>query len=297
MKYIKILAAALATLSLAACSDNDDKRQTNTASGVTVYMENSQMRFREKSGIVTVPVAVQGTSNGYITLTCTVEEYGTEPAMEDVHYYMTAKTINIEPGATSAKFELATVDDSEINENRTFVIKLVEVKGAAIGNPSECVVTIRDDDSAPYDRVSGEWKCSCLNFDGKPQTLTVNFKPYEEGEAGFNTFYVVEGLVPVNVNAEFAYDELKGTGMVSIKYGQESTFTQEETTYPTLLAYLNGNSIVDSGTVEFTWNSDFTKLTIQSGPQGDYADFVELVSLSGGYGILDGTMNVTEFTR
>lgn len=297
MKYLKILAAALATVTFASCSDDDNKQQTNTASGVTVCMENAQMRFREKSGLVTVPVTVQGESNGYITVTITCTEYGQEPAMDDVHYYMTSKTINIEPGATSGCFELSTVDDSEINEDRMFVVSIVECKGAEIGNPKDCTITLRDDDSDPYYLVSGPWKCPSFDYDGNPQTLTVNFKAYDEGESGYYTYYDVEGLGIVPVRAEFAYDQFGGTGTVSFTYGQEGKYKYNGEDKSTLFAYLSGNSIGDVGTAVFTWNDTYTELTLQSGPQGDFADFVVLMYDDGWYLMTPLAMNVVKFTR
>lgn len=294
MKYFKILAAALAAFTVASCSnDSDDNGSTNTASDVKVCMTNTTARFREKSGIVNVPVTVEGTSNGYITLTCTCTEYGDEAAIEDAHYYMTSKTINIEPGATSAYFELATVDDPDINEDRTFLITLTECKGAEIVNPNSCVVTLRDDDAEPYYLVSGEWKCPSYDYYGNPQTLTANFQAYDEGESGYMTKYLVSGLTVVPIEAEYAYDEFTGTGTVSFTYGQESTYSGN----PTMFAWLNGNSIGADGTAVFEWNDNYTELNFVEGPQSDAADFVVLVNEDGWYLYSPLVKSCTKFTR
>lgn len=97
MKLYKIFAVALAALTMTACSDDDDKIGWNSNADVTVEMGQASISFKEGRGMVNVPVTVTGEANGNIMVTVACEETGLNPAQEDVHYYVTDKTIIISP--------------------------------------------------------------------------------------------------------------------------------------------------------------------------------------------------------
>ena len=58
MKYIKLFMLLAAVSFLGACSDDDES--WNSASDVTVSMENTTLRIKESAGIVEVPIKVEG---------------------------------------------------------------------------------------------------------------------------------------------------------------------------------------------------------------------------------------------
>ena len=76
-----------------ACSSDDDS--WNSAADVTVSMKNPTMVIKENMGLTNVPIKVEGKTNGNVYVTLAVKEVGSNPAKEDVHYYITDKTISI----------------------------------------------------------------------------------------------------------------------------------------------------------------------------------------------------------
>lgn len=89
MKYIKLFMLLAVVAFFGACSSDDDS--WNTASDVTVSMENATMKIKESQGLTNVPIKVTGKTNGNVYVTVEVKEVGSNPAKEDVHYYITDK--------------------------------------------------------------------------------------------------------------------------------------------------------------------------------------------------------------
>lgn len=136
-----------------ACSSDDDS--WNSAADVTVSMKDSTMVIKENMGLTNVPIEVKGKTNGNVYVTLAVKEVGKKPAKEDVHYYITDKTISISDSI--GYVEVEPVDDDEINDDRTFEITIVEAKGAKIGNATT-QVSLKDNDSQIYEKLQGKWK-------------------------------------------------------------------------------------------------------------------------------------------
>ena len=130
MKYIKLFMLLAVVAFMGSCSDDDES--WNSKSGVTVSMVNESMRFKESVGIVKVPIKVEGEANGPVSVTVEVKETGSNPAKENVHYYITTKTIKISDN--TGNVELECVDDKDINDDRTFEISIVSAKGATVGS-------------------------------------------------------------------------------------------------------------------------------------------------------------------
>ena len=80
MKYIKLLSLLVAVLFLGACSDDDVKK--NSAADVTVSMGTATISPRESAGIVTLPIKVEGPTNGMVSLTVETREVGSNPAVD-----------------------------------------------------------------------------------------------------------------------------------------------------------------------------------------------------------------------
>lgn len=89
MKYIKLFMLLAVVAFFGACSSDDDS--WNTASDVIVSMENATMNIKESQGLTNVPIKVTGKTNGNVYVTVEVKEVGSNPAKEDVHYYITDK--------------------------------------------------------------------------------------------------------------------------------------------------------------------------------------------------------------
>lgn len=76
---------------------------------------------------------------------------------------ITSKTINIKADTLASgtmNVEVKMVDDSEINDNRTFKLTIVSANGAKIEGNASTIVTIRDNDAAFYEKFFGKWNLS-----------------------------------------------------------------------------------------------------------------------------------------
>jgi hypothetical protein len=102
----------MATVAFAACSSDDDG--WNGSGDAVVSMANQEITWKENKGSSTpvyVPITVTGERNGNVQVTVQVKETGENPAMDDIHYIITSKTIVIPADATQGKIELRTIDD------------------------------------------------------------------------------------------------------------------------------------------------------------------------------------------
>lgn len=215
MKYIKLFMLLVAATVFAACSDDDSWNSKE----VTVGFDNTSLTIKENSGIVNIPVNVNGLRNGDIALVIKTEETGTNPAVEDVNYIITDKTLNLkaddlEEGVVN--IELKTIDDDEINDNRTFKLIIADAKGATIEN-NEITVTLRDNDAAFYEKFFGTWTLNATEYNGSsqpPTPFTAKIKitgPTDEADADYdNILYASSAAmfnVGVNLDCEwrFAY--------------------------------------------------------------------------------------------
>ena len=129
MKYFKLFLLVAAVAFFGSCSD--DKETQNTNKDVVVEMESPTFSAKEGAGAVKVPIKVTGKTNGNVYVTLAVKEGRVNPAKEDVHYYVTDKTITISDEVGYVEYR--AVDDKEVNEDRTFEFEIVEAKGATIG--------------------------------------------------------------------------------------------------------------------------------------------------------------------
>lgn len=160
MKLNKLLAIAIAALTFTGCS-NDDNTEYNTASDVTVSMEDATIEVPEdNSGMINVPVKVTGKANGMIKVTVELQKYGSNPADADVHYIATTNYVYIPEGQNVGNIEFHATGDEVVNENRQFAVKIVNVEGAKIGSETTTVVTLVDDDHlipGALNKLEGYW--------------------------------------------------------------------------------------------------------------------------------------------
>ena len=261
MKLYKLSAFVLATAIFASCSEEELSWNSSAA---TVSMEQAELVYKENKGMVNVPIVVDGELNGPVEVTVEVAEVGENPAMEDVHYIVTSKTVIIPADATSGKIEFKTVDDADINEARTFVINIKSVNGATVGETASTTVTLKDNDSQFYEKLQGRWKMT-----SSAGTWNINIIGAEEGEEGYNEVFQVTGIMGydwTSMTMFYSYDVATKTGYVYIPFGyifaEGVNFglggTQDVATGTVVDGYINFD-----GGILGTWNEDFTEITFE----------------------------------
>lgn len=155
MKYIKLLLLLAVAPFVASCSDDDDINSNS----VTVGFENTTVVVKESTGYFNVPVKVDGARNGNVQITVSASPADENPAIEEEHYRITSKTLNLNVDTmetATMNVQIQTLDDQEINENRSFVLTITSANGAEI-TTSQTTVVIRDNDAAFYEKFFGKW--------------------------------------------------------------------------------------------------------------------------------------------
>ena len=189
-----------------ACSSDDDS--WNTAADVTVSMKNPTMVIKENMGLTNVPIEVKGKTNGNVYVTLAVKEVGKKPAKEDVHYYITDKTISISDSI--GYVEVEPVDDDEINDDRTFEITIVEAKGAKIGNATT-QVSLKDNDSQIYEKLQGKWKLTGVSRQGAPMESVVKIiGASDEKDGDYNHTLYLTGMAVSSSSARLSFNAKDG---------------------------------------------------------------------------------------
>lgn len=270
MKYIKLLSLLVAVLFLGACSDDDVKK--NSAADVTVSMGTATISPRESAGIVSLPIKVEGPTNGMVTLTVETREVGSNPAVENTHYYVTTKKINIT--GSEGYVELEMVDDDEINDPRSFEVTIVKVEHAKLNEAAKTTtVEIRDNDHEPYDRLQGTWTLTYKNYDGAVQRQKVTITGADDpSEYIYNKLLYVEGMLLEKSKAQlsFNFDSANNTCYVSftnfMKYNWITGLELQGLSQPVdiKLGRLEGNSISQSP-VEGVVQEDFKTIKFEEG--------------------------------
>lgn len=228
MKLYKLFLMVVCAFCIAACSDDDESWNTN--GNVFVSMGQSTLSIKENrasANPLTLPIKVTGARNGMIQVTVGVEEVS---AKEDVHYYLTSKTINILPEDSIGNIELMTVDNSEINDPRQFNIVIVEVKGATIDESNKLMaVTLRDNDADFYDKLGGKWKMAYEDDEtGAGGTWDVILNTFDEDTPYYNKYVAVTGMMGYAwTTAYLEYDYNKETGVVTLKLLYNEIFAEE----------------------------------------------------------------------
>lgn len=270
MKYIKLLSLLVAVLFLGACSDDDVKK--NSAADVTVSMGTATISPRESAGIVSLPIKVEGPTNGMVSLTVETREVGSNPAVDGTNYYVTTKKINIT--GSEGYVELEMVDDDEINDPRTFEVTIVKVEHAKLNEAAKTTsVVIRDNDHEPYDRLQGTWTLTYKNYDGAVQRQKVTITGADDpSEYIYNKLLYVEGMLLEKSKAHlsFNFDTANNTCYVSftnfMKYNWVTGFKHPSFSDPIdiKLGRLEGQQISQSP-VEGVVQADFKTIKFEEG--------------------------------
>lgn len=276
MKYIKFLMLTVVAVLMASCSNDDDS--TNSKS-TTVGFTNPTVVVKENTGIFRVPISIEGKRNGDIHFTVEVEETGANPAKEDVNYLITSKKLvlpNDTTGSATLGVEIKTVDDNVINENRTFKLKITNIKGGDLAT-SECIVTLRDNDAAFYEKFFGKWTMTAIDNKGKPLEKTITITgPSDEEDPAYNNVLTATGIGLLNVGValdvswhfNYSFDPVTKKGTLGFVMGEEvATYS---TSYSWIWVTDNGASYTtddlttewalgenDTFPTEFTWSQTF----------------------------------------
>lgn len=268
MKYIKLFMLLAVVAFMGSCSDDDES--WNSKSGVTVSMENKSMRFKESVGIVKVPIKVEGEANGPVSVTVEVKETGSNPAKENVNYYITTKTIKISDN--TGNVELECVDDDKINDERTFEISIVSAKGATVGSNATTAITLRDNDSEFYEKLQGSWVMNCT-FNDAPTKWDVKIVgATDEEDEDYNKVLYITGMLGYQwTNAKLSYDFDKATGKGSVAFDYLGQYNFAEGVNFTGLGVCNvrlfsvaGNQLSEDP-IYGTWSDDFKNITFDEG--------------------------------
>lgn len=268
MKYIKLFMLLAVVAFMGSCSDDDES--WNSKSGVTVSMENKSMRFKESVGIVKVPIKVDGEANGPVSVTVEVKETGSNPAKENVNYYITTKTIKISDN--TGNVELECVDDDKINDERTFEISIVSAKGATVGSNATTAVTLRDNDSEFYEKLQGSWVMNCT-FNDAPTKWDVKIVgATDENDKDYNKVLYITGMLGYQwTNAKLSYDFDKATGKGSVAFDYLGQYNFAEGVNFNGLGVCNvrlfsvaGNQLSEDP-IYGTWSDDFKNITFDEG--------------------------------
>ena len=271
MKLNKIYAFVLAAIVFAGCSD-EDEISWNTQEA-TVCMGEVEYVCKENKGIVSVPIIVEGNRNGAIEVTVDVAESGDNPAMANVHYFLTSDRIIIPADANEGKVEFRLVDDNEINESRTFTVTLKSVKGrATIAAANGTKVTLKDNDSQVYERLQGRWKMTSDSEYLGALSWKVNIIGVEEGAEGYNEVLQVTGLAEyegTSMTLQFNYDNATKKGCVYIPFGvllaKGADLGFEEAYDVKTATFDSKNNFITTGGIYGYWNEDYTEITFDKG--------------------------------
>lgn len=270
MKYIKLLSLLVAVLFLGACSDDDVKK--NSAADVTVSMGTASISPKESAGVVSLPIKVEGPTNGMVSLTVETREVGSNPAVENTHYYVTTKKINIT--GSEGYVELDMVDDDVINDPRTFEVTIVKVEHAKLNEAAKTTsVVICDNDHEPYDRLQGNWRLTYKDYNGTVQRQRVTITGADDpSEYIYNKLLYIEGMLLEKSKAQlsFNFDTANNTCYVSftnfMKYNWVTGFKHPDFSKPIdiKLGRLEGNQISQSP-VEGVVQEDFKTIKFEEG--------------------------------
>lgn len=164
-KILTIIAVFTTALAFTSCSNDKDVNTEN----VTIAFENSALAVKENKGLFYVPIVADGKQNGPIELDIEIIENDPQ-CKKDVNFLVTSTHLIMpqaknEDEVKKVNVEIMAIDDRVINPDRTFQLRIVRAKGAAISNTAGCVdITMTDNDNIPYERMSGTWIVEATNM-------------------------------------------------------------------------------------------------------------------------------------
>lgn len=240
MKYIKTFMLLAVAAVFTACSDDEAVYNSNE---VTVGFASDTYSIRENVSYADIPITVNGLRNGRVSLTILAEEVGENPAKEygstsegPGNYVITDKTLNVEADdqeTRTVSVQVATIDDDDINENRTFKLTIISANGAEITTAST-IVTIVDNDGALYERFAGTWYLSGIIGDGESEEpfskKVVISGTTDETKPEYDNIFIASSTGMINVygvdldvswHFRFSFDRNSKTGTLGFICGEQ----------------------------------------------------------------------------
>ncbi|MBD5253645.1 MAG: hypothetical protein HDS51_05415 [Barnesiella sp.] len=167
IKYLLVFAAGI--IIFTSCSDDNDDFSINTAAGVGVSVENSEMTVNEMKGIFKVPLVVTGNPNGYVKVKVKVvgtDDPSQDQAIADNNFYVTSETINIPADEKTASVEIRTQYLETRDPDLYFRVVIESAEGATIEPLNACTIAITDRYSSPIYSLSGPWQLTLDDYWG-----------------------------------------------------------------------------------------------------------------------------------
>ncbi len=279
MKIKSIFALATAALALTGCSTDlePEKLPTNSASGVTVEMQDAELIFPEdqmsSDSYYNIPIVVNGEANGAVEVTVELGEVGTTPAKAGENYIVTSKKVIIPVGSNVGSIQFYPKGDSEENPDRQFNVTIVSAAGATIGAQSSTLVTLLDNElmvKNAYSEIQGAWTVSANSqFDG-PVTYQVIIQGYPETDSRYlNTINIIGigGDSNFSVPASMSCNPVNGETNLTIKTNDGvlgSVVAGAAGLVDIRLLYVEGTNLYLSGDVTAVGNADLTRIVFNN---------------------------------
>ena len=276
MKLSKIFLLAGAVLAFASCSE---KEEWNTTNGASVSVAQATLKVSEAQGLFNLPISVTGERNAPVQVTIEVTPVeatdNTLSAEEDVHYLVTSKTINISSENNTGNIEIKAVDDAEININREFKVTIISANGAKLdAENNTTIVTLKDNDSNPYDRLAGAWEMQVISdYDGAV-SWDVNVVTDSEDGSAYEKYAIVTGLSGyafMTARLDYSYNAETEEGGVAFSMPYVSV---ESVNFGSFVGdiHLYGvtetNGVITSNTlIKGVWNDNMTEITFEATPK------------------------------
>lgn len=282
-----IFCCLMAVAMLTSCND-DEKINTTDA---TVSFGEAEFSVKESKGLFKIPVVVTGEQNGPIEVTVSVVADDAK-CKEDVHYYVTSKKVVIPEYKKEVYVEIKAIDDRVINEDRSFSLRIEDVRGAYISRTNSVAkITLTDNDDIPYERIAGVWTVTAENILSEsgtdPVSWDMELSIVDEDDPSYGSaitaapWAVFDGSVPVfdeegttlSHQMTFYHNESTGKTTIDMKLGSimasDLNFgTGEDGTDISKASVRSGSmgmtGLTFSGTITGVVNEDFTEITFSN---------------------------------
>lgn len=267
MKLNKIFAFGLLAFALTACSDDDDAK-FNSASGVTVSMQQTEISVTKKfTGVYyNVPVIVTGDANGPIKVTVEVSAVSDLPATEGEDFRITQKTIVIGTDSKIGNIQFYPIGSDEETESAEFLVTITSAEGAQIGTQKTTEVLLKV--PTVYEKLQGAWTWTGTDyFDDVPAQFNLTCTGLAEGDTGYGTVLYFSGFMGYNwcsLGAEYLVDEATGLSTLSFPLAQvvaEGVNFGSSGVHDVGLVSISGSSLVANGAIDGQVSPDLKSVT------------------------------------
>lgn len=210
MKIIKYIALVFAVIAgVWAC---DDEFEPNIPQGRVeeVSFERDTFIFGESAGKVEVPVIAAKYVN-YATQIKVKVINGT--ALEDSNFVVSEKELKMPLGSAQVNVELKIIDDTVINESRSFRMELESISGGGIpaATRQSCVVIIRNDDYIPEATIMFDREKDTIQEDGGVLHVPFHLTMAAEGDVTVTFAQAVRGGQTAKQGMHFDFAERVNT--------------------------------------------------------------------------------------